>query len=102
MATRMDLHEILLDELGTDQVYFQPPESVKMLYPCFVYSIENSPTEHADDTNYKVNDRYLVRYITRDPDDELVGALKWIHGFSFERHYVADNLHHYVYVYTFY
>lgn len=102
MATRMDLHELLVEKLGADRVYFQPPESVKMVYPCFVYSIENIPVEYANDSNYKLNDRYLVRYITRDPDDELIDWLKWIHGFSFERHYVADNLHHYVYVYTFY
>ena len=102
MANRLVLQELLESLLSSKEVYFQPPESVKMKYPCFVYSLENLPVQRADDSNYKVNERYLVRYITRNPDDSVIDDIIRVRGFAFERRYVADNLHHYVYTYTFY
>lgn len=101
MTNRLDLQELLAGMLGSGNVYFQPPASVKIKYPCFVYSLENAPVGYADDGNYKVNERYLLRYITKDPDDLLVGVLLRTDRFSFDRHYCADNLHHYVFTYTF-
>ena len=37
MKTRYELHEFLCEILGSRNVYFQPPESVKMKYPAIVY-----------------------------------------------------------------
>jgi len=102
MANREDLHALLLGILGSNNAYFQPPESVKMKYPCFVYTIETTPIEYADDVNYKTNDLYLVKYICREPAEEIRTTLAKTKGFRFDRYYVADNLHHYVYTYTFY
>ena len=45
---RTDLHEILKEILGSDNVYFQPPESYKMEYPCIVYERSALTTRFAD------------------------------------------------------
>lgn len=38
MANRLNLHEEFATLLGSNNVYFQPPESVKLNYPCIKYS----------------------------------------------------------------
>ena len=38
MANRLDLQALLEDLLGSRNVYYQPPESVKMNYPAIVYA----------------------------------------------------------------
>lgn len=95
MATRLQLHEELCSLLGTRNVYFQPPENVKLIYPCFVYH-RNAADEHkADNKRYMFTQRYQVTYITRDPDDPIPKKV----GEHFEKcrygsDYTSDNLHH--------
>ena len=38
MDRRLLFHEVLCEVLGSRNVYFQPPESVKMCYPAIVYA----------------------------------------------------------------
>ena len=45
MKTRYELHEFLCEILGSRNVYFQPPESVKMKYPAIVYERTDFPKE---------------------------------------------------------
>ena len=102
MENRLTLHNLLVDKLGSSNVYFQPPETIRMQYPCIVYSVQSTPKEFADDFQYKLHERYVVTFITRDPDAQLVNELWKTKGFLFDRHYAAENLHHFVYTYTFY
>lgn len=102
MKNRTDLQAFLEELLGSKEVYFQPPMSLKMKYPCFRYSLENIPAAYANDNPYKTNERYLVMYITKNPDPALLTSITETKGFAFERYYAAENLHHYVYTYTFY
>ena len=37
MGTRLELQSKLEEILGSRQVYYQPPETVKMEYPAIVY-----------------------------------------------------------------
>ena len=39
--TREELHELLVSVLGSRNVYFQPPESIRMQYPAIVYARNN-------------------------------------------------------------
>ena len=41
---RLELHEILCTILGSRNVYFQPPESIKMNYPAIVYGLDDMQT----------------------------------------------------------
>lgn len=96
MASRLDLHEELCEILGSSNVYFQPPESVKLKYDCIIYSRNNVLGNYANNkSNYTAHDRYELIVIYRDPDNDLPKRiLKHFNYCRLDRHYVADNLHH--------
>lgn len=97
MGRRLDLHERLCTILGTSNVYFQPPETVKMQYPAIVYNLRDINRVHADDTGYIDHDEYTLTVIDRDPDSIIPRNV--LSGFSlcrFDRWYASDNLNHFV------
>lgn len=94
MSTRLELHEILCNILGSRQVYFQPPESVKMKYPAIVYSRSDIMSEYADDKPYISSTMYQIIVIDPDPDSGIVDRVKELPLCSYDRHYKADNLNH--------
>lgn len=79
---------------GSRRVYFQPPESYKLFYPCIVYSLDRANTRKADNMNYNVHDCYQVTVIEHDPDSGIWRRLLEWPGATFSRRYVADNLYH--------
>lgn len=94
MNTRLELHDMLASILGTKNVYFQPPETLKLNYPAIVYSRIDLPNKHADNSVYKQNFKYRVIVIDQDPDSEIVSKISLIPTCRFERHYAANNLNH--------
>lgn len=94
MGKRLDLQAMLEELLGSEEVYFQPPASVKMQYPAIVYSRSNIVNEHADDSVYRQLPAYEVTVIDRDPDSEIVFKVSRLPYCRFDRHYTADNLNH--------
>ena len=97
MAQRQDLQDKLVELLGTDHVYFQPPPSVKMVYPCIRYERDFILKRHADGIPYKKDNRYLVTAIDGDPDSVLPDLLADFPKCTFDRFYAADNLNHFVF-----
>lgn len=105
---RLKLHEILCSALGDEHCYFQPPESVKLSYPCIIYKYDNNVVFRADDAPYLVIDTYVATFITRNPEDPVIDKLSWLPNteegksielqIRFDRYFVADNLHHYSYI----
>lgn len=94
MKRRLELHMLLCSLLGSENAYFQPPESVKMNYPAIVYSRDNINSIYADDGVYLAKRRYSLTVIDKDPDSTLVGKVAALPGCSFNRHYTSDNLNH--------
>lgn len=94
MHNRLDLHEMLCDILGSRNVYYSPPESVKLKYPAIVYSRENIGNTYADDSVYKQSHTYSVTIIDGNPDSEIVERMSTIPGVKHSSHYTADNLNH--------
>lgn len=95
MASRLKLHEELIEVLGENRCFFQPPESVKLVYPCIVYNVSSGETTFADDVPYSFKKRYTVTIIGRDPDTALVERMAMrFPSCIYERRYVADNLYH--------
>lgn len=94
MANRLDLHEIFCEILGTRQVYFQPPESVKMKYDAIRYSRKRIENVHADNSVYNQRDCYEVVVIYEDPDSEIPRKISKLPLCSFDRNYRADNMNH--------
>lgn len=91
---RLALHELLCEKLGSRNVYFQPPESVKMKYPAIVYSRNRIENTSADNIVYRQSVRYTITVIDRDPDSEIVERISQIPRIMFDRSYVSDNLNH--------
>jgi hypothetical protein len=94
MAPRSSLQELLIAILGSANVYFQPPPSVQLKYPCILYNRESVNTEYADDSPYKRTKRYQVTVIDRNPDSEIPDKVGMLPLCSYDRFYTADNLNH--------
>ena len=113
LKTRLDLQAELEEILGSNQVYFSPPESIKLKYPCIVYKQSNIDTRKANNRLYLYNYRYEVTLIDRDPDsgafkqkekfeDEEASSLveRLLFHFpycSHNRTFTTDNLNHNVF-----
>ena len=52
MKTRVDLQQKLEDFLGSRNVYFQPPENIRLKFPCIIYSYIVPKTEYANNLIY--------------------------------------------------
>lgn len=74
-------------------MYFQPPASVQMTYPCIVYKRDAEVVKAADNIAYNGRTRYLLTVMDYDPDG-LREEVKQIPGVRFVRHYSADNINH--------
>lgn len=98
MDRRIELSDILNGIAGVKKAYFQPPETDKLKYPCIVYRFRSIDTVHANDIPYKNKDCYQITIIDRNPDSQI---RQWFMSqplCRFDRHYTADNLHHWVFV----
>ena len=97
MGSRLNLQTLLEGLLGSRNVYFQPPASVTMQYPCIVYSRAAVDTKYANNKPYLQKKRYSVTVIDKNPDSlipEKVGVLPLC---SFDRHFKTANLNHDIY-----
>lgn len=91
---RLRLQSLLESVLGSENVYFQPPPTLQMAYPCIVYKRDYAVTEFADDNPYRYTKRYQVTCIDRNPDSDIPDKLARVRMSTFNRHYVANNLNH--------
>lgn len=95
MVSRLKLHDVLLT--FNKKVYYQPPASKKMEYPCIRYKLDKLDTEHANNKTYMFHNRYQITIIDEDPDSEMVDKIKMMPLCVFDRHYTSDNLNHWVF-----
>ena len=96
MASRLELHEELCEALGSRNVYFQPPESVKMKYDAIRYSLGGKDIKRANNRMYLFTNQYDGVVITTNPDTTIPDTiLSHFEMCSFGSPYTADNLNHY-------
>lgn len=96
MGSRLKLHEELCEVLGSRNVYFHAPESLKMQYDAIRYSLSDKDLKRANDGVYLSTNQYEGIVITYDPDSDLPDRLiKHFQMFNFGKPYVADNLCHF-------
>ena len=95
--SRLNLQTLFESILGNKHVYFQPPDSKKMQYPCIVYKLSGIPEKHADNEGYVSNYCYQVTLIDPDPDTEYVDKIKKIRYTKFVKHFSTQGLNHYVF-----
>ena len=101
MPRRLKLQTLLEELLGSRNVYFQPPESVKMKYPAIVYGLEDIENAFANDRVYLSKRKYLITVIDEDPDSKIVEKVSQLPTCKFNRHFESDNLNHDVFTLQF-
>lgn len=97
LRSRLDLQGFLETLLGSRNVYFQPPATIRMAYPCIVYELDGVNSRHADDLSYLKDARYQVTLIDRDPDSKLFFRLMELPKCSFSSRFASDDLNHFVF-----
>lgn len=98
MSSRVDLQSKLEAVLGSRNVYFQPPENLKIKYPAIVYSLGGINLRHADNKPYMKGKYYTVILIHDDPDNEVVDEILATFLYAnLSRNFITDNLYHYVF-----
>lgn len=97
MGKRLRLQNELLQ--FAPNVYYQPPESVKLTYPCIVYGLSRIVSRCADNKNYMKHKCYNLTYISLDPAEDILDLiLDHFRTIRMDRSYAVDNLYHYVFV----
>lgn len=91
---RLELHKKLVELLGNNNVYYRPPENLKMQYPCIRYKKDNILINHANNHSYRKTDRYQITVIDKKPDNEVIDKLLELPMSGFDTHYESDNLNH--------
>lgn len=94
MGTRLELQELLADLLGSKNVYFQPPATLHMNYPCIVYNRDDINMSYADNHPYRHKKRYQITVIDENPDSSILDKVAALPLCSYERFFAADNLNH--------
>lgn len=94
---RINLNSVIAEILGSSNVYYDPPASIKMKYPAIRYTIDSAKESKAENIKYSVFTRYSCILIDKNADSEIFKKLLFSPYFHFDRHYVADNLHHFVF-----
>jgi len=94
MGSRLELQTELETILGSRNVYFQPPETIKMAYPCIIYSRNSGDTQFANNKPYTFNIQYRILVVDKNPDSDIPDRIAQLPTCTFDRHYVINNLNH--------
>lgn len=82
------------------KVYYQPPENVKLVYPCIIYNRSRIENQNADNFGYKHSFFYDVTVISKQVDDQMfIDLLNYKDNECFlktdyKNRLVKDNLYH--------
>ena len=75
MGNRLELQTKLEELLGSRNVYYQPPESIKMEYPAIMYSKSDIQSRFANGSAYSLLSSYEIIVIDRKPDNPVIDKL---------------------------
>lgn len=92
--TREDLHEMLVECLGSKYVYFQPPETLKLTYPCIIYERIGMSVKFADDSKYIRHKKYQITVVDSNPISSIPDKVLDIKYCRFVRHYATQGLNY--------
>lgn len=93
MGSRLELHSELLS--FCPNVYFQPPSTLTMKYPCIVYAKNTKLNLYGSDVVHFSKQEYRVTVMDANPDstipDQIEKALKYCSEYQ---RYTVNNLNH--------
>lgn len=92
---RIELQYKLEEILGSNKVYYRPPENIKLSYPCIIYHLRNGDIEYANNKTYVFKRSYDLQLIHKTADTDLIEALLGAFSYiRFENSFIVDNLIH--------
>lgn len=100
MGSRMQLQTKLQSIIGAradgkQNVYYQPPESIKLNYPCIVYKNGNVNILNADNRPYRFTQLYEITLIEKDADSLMhLKIASEFESVRVDRRFVQNNLYH--------
>lgn len=84
--------------LGSQNVYFNAPTNINMVYPCIIYEYDREETTYASNAPYISRGVYTLTYITRASDQNIFDSLKKAFRFiSLDRTFKTNNLYHFTF-----
>lgn len=101
MEKRLKLHQklsgIASSVSDNCKVYFQPPEKLKLEYPCIIYKLERVNTTHASNSNYKRNYQFQVMFISRKARLDVVELIEDLEWCTLSNVNTSDGLYQYTF-----
>lgn len=96
MRTWSELVATLQTIMGNKvKVYYQPPENIKLQYPCIVVEMSNALVDYADNNPYLKHKRYSLTLMCLDADnDEYVDKLLDLPMNTFDRRFINERIVH--------
>lgn len=96
MKTWSDLQAMLQELMGENvKVWYQPPENLKLKYPCIIFGISNALIDYADNNPYQIHKRYTVTLMTKTADNhEMLDKLLNLPLCTFDREFINDDIVH--------
>ena len=91
---RLTLHHKLVDILGSENVYYNPPESQKLNFPCIVYNLSYIEQIHADNIKYIDYTTYKITVVSKNPDHPAIRSILDIPMTKFSANYVKNGFYH--------
>lgn len=80
-----------------NNVYFQPPDNIRMKYPAIIYKVYLTEDEYANNNKYLGCTYYELTVVDRNPDSEVAMAVYRLPKSSFVREFKSDDLNHYIF-----
>ena len=107
-SRREELDAILRSIEGVNKVYFQPPRSSKLEYPCILYELSGYSRMYANGVCYASWPEYDLTLIDHNPESMLQKRILDLSEdkdsncyVQFNRFFTSDNLNHWSYKLTF-
>lgn len=92
---RKNLQDELEELLGSKEVYFQPPTSKQLKYPCVFYKPARPQVHRADNMVYLYMNCYELMVVSKDPLFTLPETLVKTYMYcELNRFYTFDNLNY--------
>lgn len=94
MANRLDLHNKLIELLGSKEVYYRPPQKKAMTYPAIRYKKVKPDVKYADNIAYSSMNCYEIIVISNTPDHPVIDELLKLPYCSWNNWYPSEGLNH--------
>ena len=109
--TEIELQREYVDDVirsveGIENVYFQPPASITLKYPCILYEFSGQDIHYADNKRMFNWTDYSLTLVDKNPESILhkkildLGDAENSCHIKFDRFFIADNLNHWSYSLT--